>query len=72
MKDGTPRWLQHHYETCCKKSGHRKRWAYMIWRWFHHRDIISGHMDLHMTSMDNRAGLIIGSTNQACFVYIGL
>ena len=22
MKDGIPRWLQHHYKTCCEKGGH--------------------------------------------------
>ena len=43
-----PGWLQHCYEMCCKKGDCRGRWACMIWRWFHHGNIISGQVDLHM------------------------
>ena len=25
MKDGIPRWLQHHYKMCCEKGGHHGR-----------------------------------------------
>ena len=34
---------------CCEKGGHCGRQACMIWKWFHHGDIISGWVDLHMT-----------------------
>jgi len=49
MKDGISKGLQHCHETCCKKGGHCGRWACMVWRWFHHGNIISGQMDLYMT-----------------------
>ena len=42
VEDRIPGWLQHHHEMCCEKGGRCGRWACMIWRWFHHRDIISG------------------------------
>jgi len=49
MEDGIPRGLQQCYKTCCEKGGHCGRQTCMIWRWFHHGDVISGWMDLHMT-----------------------
>ena len=49
MEDGIPRWLQHCYKTCCKKSSCHGRQACMIRRWFHCGDIISRQVDLHMT-----------------------
>ena len=54
MKDGIPGWLQHHHEMCCEKGGHHGRQACMIWKWFHHKDVISGQMDLHITKIRNR------------------
>jgi len=51
MEDGIPRGLQHHHKMCCEKGGHYGRQACMIWRWFHHRDVISGWVDLHMTEI---------------------
>ena len=33
---------------CYKKDGCHERWACMIWRWFHCRDVISGWVDLYM------------------------
>ena len=49
MKDGIPRWLQYCHEMCCEKDSCYGRRACMIRRWFHHRDVISGQVDLHMT-----------------------
>ena len=49
MEDGIPKGLQHHYKKCCKKGGHCGRRACMIWRWLHHRDVVSRWVDLHMT-----------------------
>ena len=40
MDDGIPGGLQHRHKTCCEKGGHHGRQACMIWRWFHHEDII--------------------------------
>ena len=42
VEDRIPRWLQHRHKTCCEKDGHCERQACMIWRWFHHGDVISG------------------------------
>jgi len=41
IEDRILRWLQHCHEMCCKKGGHYGRQACMIWRWFHHGDVIS-------------------------------
>ena len=49
VEDGIPGWLQHCHKTCCEKGGRHGRWACMIWRWFHHGDVISRQVDLHMT-----------------------
>ena len=49
MEDGIPGGLQHHHKTCCKKGGRRKRRACMVQKWFHHGDVVSGQVDLHMT-----------------------
>jgi len=49
VEDRIPEELQHHYKTCCEKGGHRGRQACMIWRWFHHRNVISRQVDLPMT-----------------------
>ena len=40
MEDRISRGLQHRLETCCEKSGRHGRWACMVWRWFHCRDVI--------------------------------
>ena len=32
VKDGIPRGLQHHHNTCCKKDGYCERQACMFWR----------------------------------------
>ena len=40
IEDGIPGWLQHHHEMCCEKGGHHGRWACMVRRWFHHRNVI--------------------------------
>jgi len=40
MEDGIPGWLQHCHETCCEKGGHHGKQACMVWRWFHHGDVI--------------------------------
>jgi len=50
VEDGISGGLQHHHETCCKKGGCRGRRACIVRRWFHRGDIISGQMDLYMTS----------------------
>ena len=49
MEDGISGGLQYCHETCCKKGGCCGRWACMVWRWFHCRDVISGQVDLYMT-----------------------
>jgi len=48
VEDGISRGLQHHHKTCCEKGGHCGRRACIVWRWFHHGDIISRQVDLHM------------------------
>jgi len=54
MKDGIPGGLQHRHKMCYKKGGYYGRWACMIWRWFHHRDVISRRVNLHMTLIYTR------------------
>jgi len=49
VEDGIFRGLQYCYEMCYKKGGHHGRQACMVQRWFHHRDIVSGQVDLYMT-----------------------
>ena len=49
MEDRISRWLQHCHKTYCEKGGHHRRQACIIWRWYHHRNVISGQVDLHMT-----------------------
>ena len=49
MEDGISGGLQYRHETCCKKGGRRRRRACMVQRWFHHGDVISRQVDLHMT-----------------------
>ena len=51
MEDGIPRGLQHHHETCCEKGGHYGRRACMVQRWFYHEDVVSGQVDLYMTTV---------------------
>ena len=51
MEDGIPRGLQHHHETCCEKGGRYGRRACMVQRWFYHEDVVSGQVDLHMTTL---------------------
>jgi len=50
MEDGIPRRLQYRHETCCEKGGHRGRQACMVQRWHHHGDIVSGQVDLYITT----------------------
>ena len=54
MEDGISRGLQHRHKTCCEKGGRHGRQACMVQRWFHRRDIISGQVDLYMTSIKGR------------------
>jgi len=49
MESKIPRWLQYYHKTCCKKCGCHGRQNCIIWRWYHHSDVISGWVDLHMT-----------------------
>jgi len=49
MEDGISGGLQYCHEICCKKGGRHGRWACMVWRWFHCRDVISGQVDLYIT-----------------------
>ena len=53
MEDRISGGLQHHYEMCCEKGGRHGRWACMVRRWFHHGDIVSGQVDLYMTTKIN-------------------
>ena len=53
MEDRISEGLQHCYETCCEKGGRHGRWACMVRRWFHRRDVISGQVDLYMTIVLN-------------------
>jgi len=55
VEDGIPRWLQHRHKTCCEKGGCCERQACMVQRWFHHGDIISRQVDLHMTKIGSRS-----------------
>jgi len=57
MEDRIPKGLQHRHKTCCEKGGRRGRRACMVQKWFHHRDIISVQVDLHMTSREVPPGL---------------
>jgi len=49
MEDKVSGGLQHRHETCCEKGGCCGRWACMVQRWFHHRNIVSRPVDLYMT-----------------------
>ena len=49
MEEGILGWLQHCYKICYKKDGYCRRYAYMFWRWFYCRDVISRQVDLYMT-----------------------
>ena len=51
MEDRIPGGLQHHHKTCCEKGGCHERRAGRVRKWFHHGDVISGQVDLHMTFM---------------------
>jgi len=59
MEDRIPRWLQHRHETCCEKGDHRKRWACMIRRWFHHGNVISRWVNLHMIHIVSNGARLI-------------
>jgi len=48
MEDRISGWLQHCHKMCCEKGGCYRRQACMIWRWFHHGDVISRQVNLHM------------------------
>jgi len=50
MEDGISGRLQHRHKMCCEKGGHRGRQACMVWKWFYCRDVVSGQVDLHMTT----------------------
>ena len=49
MEDGIPGGLQYCHKMCCEKGGCHGRRTCMVRKWFHHRDIISGQVDLYMT-----------------------
>ena len=49
MEDGISGELQHRSATCCEKGGRCGRQTCMIRKWFHHGDVVSGQVDLHMT-----------------------
>ena len=73
MEDRMSGGLQHCSKTCCKKCGCHGRWACMIWRWFHHGNIISRQVDLHMiiSSFNNllpRLQIIISLENYLVFL----
>jgi len=51
MEDGILGRLQHHHEMCCEKGGCHGRQACMVQRWHHHGDIVSGQVDLYMTTV---------------------
>jgi len=59
MEDGISGGLQYHYETCCEKGSRCGRWACMVQRWFHHRDVISRQMDLYITSYHYLVGYLL-------------
>ena len=40
IEDRIPGGLQHCHKTCCKKGGRRGRRACMVWKWFHHGDVV--------------------------------
>ena len=49
MEDGISGGLQHRHEMCYEKGGRCGRQACMVLKWFHHGDVVSGQVDLHMT-----------------------
>ena len=49
MEDGISKGLQHRPETCCEKGGRRGRRDCMVRKWFHHGNVVSRQVDLHMT-----------------------
>ena len=49
MEDRIPGGLQHRHKTCCEKGGRRGRRACMVQKWFHHGNVVSGQVNLHMT-----------------------
>jgi len=51
MEDRIPGWLQHCQKACCEKGGCCRRWACIIRRQYHYGNVISGWVDLHMTSI---------------------
>jgi len=51
VEDGISGGLQHRHEMCCEKGGRRGRWACMVQRWFHCRDVVSEQVDLYMTQL---------------------
>ena len=73
MEDGIPRRLQHCHKTCCEKGGRHGRQACMVQKWFHHRDVVSGQVDLHMTlASDSYSELKISvgdSGHSSCSTY---
>jgi len=40
MEDGISGGLQHCHKTCCEKGGCHGRWACMVQRWHHRRDVV--------------------------------
>ena len=54
MEDRISKGLQHCHETCCKKGGCHGRRACIVQRWFDHRNVVSGQVDLYMTFVDDR------------------
>jgi len=70
VEDGISGGLQHCHETCCEKGGRCGRWACMVWRWFHHRDVISRQVDLYMTILNNLQLQFIFYASIHCIGYI--
>ena len=53
IEDRILRGLHHCHKTCCEIGGHHGRQTYIIWRWYHYRDVIFRWVDLHMTLRPN-------------------
>jgi len=59
VEDGIPRGLQHHHKTYCEKGGCCGRRACIIQRQYHHGDVISKWVGLHMTSDYATEGVLL-------------
>ena len=74
VEDGISRWLQHCYKTCCKKDGYCERQACIIWRWYHHRNVISRQVNLDITSLLHLTSfyILISHTSTTLVIIIAL